>query len=164
MFEGEERWSRNCGSGIGLTNYKNVYKDNTLVGNWCEQLYGESILRDASNDPPAPDHYASVTMSDYSRKPLDPDRQRGGCNIESMPYELLFGHGEELYGETKRLRAEASMSDLQFTKPTWDKPKAHEVTWVGEKTHDLNIPSVTCLLYTSPSPRDRTRSRMPSSA
>jgi len=29
-----------------------------------------------------------------------------------------------------------------------------------------NIPSrtITCLLYTSPSPRDRTRSRMPSSA
>ena len=26
------------------------------------------------------------------------------------------------------------------------------------------IPGVTCLLYTSPSPRDRTRSRMPSSA
>ena len=25
-------------------------------------------------------------------------------------------------------------------------------------------PSVVCLLYTSPSPRDRTRSRMPSSA
>ena len=30
----------------------------------------------------------------------------------------------------------------------------------------MNIPKqrVTCLLYTSPSPRDRTRSRMPSSA
>ena len=26
------------------------------------------------------------------------------------------------------------------------------------------IPTKTCLLYTSPSPRDRTRSRMPSSA
>ena len=28
----------------------------------------------------------------------------------------------------------------------------------------LGIPMATCLLYTSPSPRDRTRSRMPSSA
>ena len=27
-----------------------------------------------------------------------------------------------------------------------------------------NLPSMICLLYTSPSPRDRTRSRMPSSA
>merc|ERR1712205_264800 len=26
MFEGEERWSRNCGSGIGLSNYKNIFE------------------------------------------------------------------------------------------------------------------------------------------
>ena len=32
---------------------------------------------------------------------------------------------------------------------------------IGE---DLNVYNATCLLYTSPSPRDRTRSRMPSSA
>ena len=29
---------------------------------------------------------------------------------------------------------------------------------------DINLPGNSCLLYTSPSPRDRTRSRMPSSA
>ena len=28
----------------------------------------------------------------------------------------------------------------------------------------VNVPAEICLLYTSPSPRDRTRSRMPSSA
>ena len=30
--------------------------------------------------------------------------------------------------------------------------------------HVFRLGSITCLLYTSPSPRDRTRSRMPSSA
>ena len=30
--------------------------------------------------------------------------------------------------------------------------------------HDVVVLPFTCLLYTSPSPRDRTRSRMPSSA
>ena len=30
--------------------------------------------------------------------------------------------------------------------------------------HDDLVDSMTCLLYTSPSPRDRTRARMPSSA
>ena len=29
---------------------------------------------------------------------------------------------------------------------------------------DLNVPVKDCLLYTSPSPRDRQKSRMPSSA
>ena len=32
------------------------------------------------------------------------------------------------------------------------------------KVPNLETNSITCLLYTSPSPRDRTRSRMPSSA
>ena len=30
--------------------------------------------------------------------------------------------------------------------------------------HVFIVPGIICLLYTSPSPRDRTRSRMPSSA
>ena len=33
--------------------------------------------------------------------------------------------------------------------------------WIGRSPYELVHP---CLLYTSPSPRDRTRSRMPSSA
>ena len=37
---------------------------------------------------------------------------------------------------------------------------------VGARVHlkNINVPQNICLLYTSPSPRDRTRSRMPSSA
>ena len=34
----------------------------------------------------------------------------------------------------------------------------------GGKTEDDDAREYACLLYTSPSPRDRTRSRMPSSA
>ena len=32
------------------------------------------------------------------------------------------------------------------------------------ESNAITVSSMTCLLYTSPSPRDRTRSRMPSSA
>ena len=40
------------------------------------------------------------------------------------------------------------------------------VTYALKKAHNLNVKTILnpCLLYTSPSPRDRTRSRMPSSA
>ena len=41
--------------------------------------------------------------------------------------------------------------------------KAALESWVQEYRGDLGT-ALTCLLYTSPSPRDRTRSRMPSSA
>ena len=44
--------------------------------------------------------------------------------------------------------------------------KGDEGAWVSDlETHKaLELLSEACLLYTSPSPRDRTRSRMPSSA
>ena len=38
------------------------------------------------------------------------------------------------------------------------------IALVGGATGLIGDPSFNCLLYTSPSPRDRTRSRMPSSA
>ena len=41
---------------------------------------------------------------------------------------------------------------------------ADQVTLIEEANEIIFINSINCLLYTSPSPRDRTRSRMPSSA
>ena len=43
-------------------------------------------------------------------------------------------------------------------------PVAEKVEDIGEKAMGVLRTEGTCLLYTSPSPRDRTRSRMPSSA
>ena len=42
--------------------------------------------------------------------------------------------------------------------------EAHRVEGKKPFTIVMPPPNITCLLYTSPSPRDRTRSRMPSSA
>ena len=60
---------------------------------------------------------------------------------------------------------ELTQSDLELIKTTVN-PQQIETVWLGDRVttdleFDLHIP---CLLYTSPSPRDRTRSRMPSSA
>ena len=49
-----------------------------------------------------------------------------------------------------------------FVHPKTDKPQIKKAV---EQMFDVNVLRVnTCLLYTSPSPRDRVRSRMPSSA
>ena len=46
-----------------------------------------------------------------------------------------------------------------------NKPEiGYQSTWYFDKAKNKNGCYKTCLLYTSPSPRDRTRSRMPSSA
>ena len=62
------------------------------------------------------------------------------------------------------------ISDLkQIVINTLDINKAQDIVSIDLKDKSsmadfMIIASGTCLLYTSPSPRDRTRSRMPSSA
>ena len=65
-------------------------------------------------------------------------------------YEGQDGHIPETYSQYSNIAMETLMLKCQ--------PKMEEVT--GLKLY----PAYTCLLYTSPSPRDATLSRMPSSA
>ena len=46
----------------------------------------------------------------------------------------------------------------------WVKPSSAEEIKVIDPATEDNCAVITCLLYTSPSPRDRQKSRMPSSA
>ena len=64
-------------------------------------------------------------------------------------------HAEALRGAAKELGMEVDVVECR------------RASHVDETLDALVLPggeSTTCLLYTSPSPRDRTRSRMPSSA
>ena len=64
---------------------------------------------------------------------------------------------------------EAKLADMGITLPTAPAPAAKYVPFVviGDMVYvsgQISQDAGGCLLYTSPSPRDRTRSRMPSSA
>ena len=64
-----------------------------------------------------------------------------------------------LNGTDVRLRRPDTLSDFFLIPEEFDLPDYNLKKYVR-----LNAPFYPCLLYTSPSPRDRTRSRMPSSA
>ena len=49
-------------------------------------------------------------------------------------------------------------------RPLHDRVLVRRVEEATKTAGGIIIPDTACLLYTSPSPRDRTRSRMPSSA
>ena len=64
-------------------------------------------------------------------------------------------------GETKELNMSMKKYDeWRKENPDWDKDWSQGTGGTVSSTGDV----YSCLLYTSPSPRDRTRSRMPSSA
>ena len=58
------------------------------------------------------------------------------------------------------------IDDMQAINSTIDAAKGVKAPWLllHGTADDVVLPKDSCLLYTSPSPRDRTRSRMPSSA
>ena len=83
---------------------------------------------------------------------------------------------EVLVKEGQQIKKNDSLITLESDKSSVEVPSTHEGVIekinikVGDKVNkgdlilSLNAESATCLLYTSPSPRDRQKSRMPSSA
>src|SRR5664280_813100 len=73
-------------------------------------------------------------------------------------HDAFWRHGENIVGTHR---------DLATTMRRVDDELRHgeAARMTAQELHDLNaLVDRGCLLYTSPSPRDRTRSRMPSSA
>ena len=78
------------------------------------------------------------------------------CGSSSLKYQLIDMDGEKVLckGLCERIGMESSMI-------------THEANGTKATTPAIfptHTEAFACLLYTSPSPRDRTRSRMPSSA
>ena len=95
---------------------------------------------------------------DLERDDIDP------FNIEIVPLTIRFGSEEftdrqDLSVEDFYLRM-ASAEELPQT--ACPSPGAFEQAF--RNAQDAGAEAVVCLLYTSPSPRDRQKSRMPSSA
>ena len=77
---------------------------------------------------------------------------------EVSPEEIIFYVYAILYSPLYRnMYSEFLKTDFPRIPFTYDPEVFEEMARLGERLKD-------CLLYTSPSPRDRTRSRMPSSA
>ena len=102
---------------------------------------------------------------------LDLEKQRL-ASLSSFS-KTVFVNGEKEQKKVEHLDFEKELKpfyDSDINRPAWsDKYKIDSVFQNGNQLQSLiyvatNEKLKTCLLYTSPSPRDRTRSRMPSSA
>ena len=92
---------------------------------------------------------------------------KGGVGKTSMACTTAVRHADE--GRRTLIVTTDPASNLA---DVFEQPIGHQVTaiaavpnlWAMEIDSDRATEEYICLLYTSPSPRDRTRSRMPSSA
>ena len=85
-----------------------------------------------------------------------------GSGKSSLAFDTIYADGQRRYVESLSSYARMFLGRM-------DKPDVDEITGlspaisIDQKTTSHN-PRSTCLLYTSPSPRDQRGSRMPSSA
>ena len=101
-----------------------------------------------------------------------------GAGVQSSTLALKIKHGEipmvdaaifaDVKGEPKNVCTWLDWLEKQLNYPvfrvTYRDLKQDILDAAVGKHKAFTAPFYTCLLYTSPSPRDRTRSRMPSSA
>ena len=92
-----------------------------------------------------PGHKNKVNIKDFALTPAD-----------QLAADLVLKKKEELAPKKKR---KAYRNDVDWTTEF----RYPEPTQLGNVNED-NTLAFICLLYTSPSPRDRQKSRMPSSA
>ena len=134
---GDRRWVND--DGIDDVTDNNVFDTNT----------------NAVADPGGPDAIEWIRIKgarQHNLRNIDVDIPRGrftvvsglsGSGKSSLVFDTLYAEGQRCYVESLSTYARQFLERL---------PKP-DVDWIDG-----------CLLYTSPSPRDRTRSRMPSSA
>ena len=89
----------------------------------------------------------------------------GLSNTYGTAFEELYTKYEKEMPDLKKVKARALMSKIIEAQIETGQPYMLYKDSINNKSNQKNIGVIkSCLLYTSPSPRDRTRSRMPSSA
>ena len=94
--------------------------------------------------------------------PIDGNIQYGNLNLEFIVDEDLRNY-MEIHNWLRALGTPQDMKERRDWYNTYAKGSAEKDARFSDATLQV-LNNNNCLLYTSPSPRDRTRSRMPSSA
>ena len=96
-------------------------------------------------------------------KQLAKDFSENGFITTSLDNLVNWSRAGSLHWMTFGLAC-CAVEMMQTAMPRYDLERFGAAPRGSPRQSDVMIVAGTCLLYTSPSPRDRTRSRMPSSA
>ena len=129
-----------------------------------EQARTEQQAVDTQADPRNSDTWGAKALIKEGQSILSGGLQDTASSIATFPERTV----DALSGEMQRQREETGSYKPDFSPfGGYDNP-IETKTWWGKQLRGLvhfgSLAAGTCLLYTSPSPRDTERSRMPSSA
>ena len=121
-------------------------------------------------DKTEPSRRAMALRSARSVSGTNTEDAVGVSNVRLGPFDVIVSFtalpflpwGVRSIGAVDKARV--SLRPFQLPSPISPKPPAGSSVWTAEQVTTLATRHYICLLYTSPSPRDRQKSRMPSSA
>jgi len=144
-----ERWSRGCGTGVGLSGHKNQYRQGVTIENWVEDDHAKSDALHGNNlfgEHGAALNGVTTMQADFneggkigmdllentSRVDLDYYKHKG------QDIEHVFPHG--LQGKPNGFY-DTSLNQLTFAPPgETEKMKVHQYLWAGSKFNDAKVP------------------------
>ena len=140
----------------------NMNPDGSRHGNLRTNHTGANLNREwgVATIQSAPEVYHTIAAMDTAK----PDLCLDVHGDESLPYNFIAGaEGIPGYTQKQADNLAAFLSAYKTASPDFQTEVGYPKSAAG-KANLTMCTNYTCLLYTSPSPRDRTRSRMPSSA
>ena len=145
-----QRWSRGCGSGIGLSGHKNQYRLGVGIDNWVEDfqakedtqggksMYGKHIS--FSEYGSSTTMKASFTSEGKVGEDIIPERKDLAGWVQPVSQENLFKHGPGLQSSYF-----VTLNELAYKNPAKiykqeNTKKVNECIWTGCKALDGAVP------------------------
>ena len=145
---------------------KQMFEDSRRIDEAEDQIYGDN--KDADMIPETlKTHKRRLELFEAAKKKMNEESARENQDYKELMKQREAEENENMGGKKLRGRKpKPPLSDSQRTTKinTTDPDSRIMKSYHNDYFQGFNAQVVVCLLYTSPSPRDRTRSRMPSSA
>ena len=145
-----QRWSRGCGSGIGLSGHKNQYRLGVGIDNWVEDfqakvdtqggksMYGKHI--NFSEYGSSTTMKNSFTADGKFGEDIIPERKDVAGWVQPVSQENLFKHGPGLQSSYFVTLNELAYKDPAKVFQDPQEKSVNECIWTGSKALDSKVP------------------------
>mmetsp|Transcript_19666 Transcript_19666/g.33060 ORF Transcript_19666/g.33060 Transcript_19666/m.33060 type:complete len:238 (-) Transcript_19666:409-1122(-) len=148
MAYSSERWSRGCGTGVGLSSHKNQYRLGVAIENWVEDEYSR-MAKQARDDSLLKSQGVGFNEATTNSLSFSGEEKWGrhimaNCEradgLQGTDHYHKFAHGMDP-GTYKDITHWATMNQLVMQQPAKGNTKVTQNIFLGGKQNDYKVPT-----------------------